>query len=144
MKLHYRPELRKVARTLRSSGNLAEALLWKELKAKRLGVQFLRQRPVLNYVVDFYCEKLGLAIEVDGISHDAKIEKDVLRQRMLEAEGVRVLRFLDSDVRYNMESVVRAIQENLNPPPRPPAGGSAPPFRKEEPNALCIFGSIRL
>lgn len=50
MKLHYRPGLRKVGRNLRSSGNLAEVLLWNELKAKKLGVQFLRQRPILEYV----------------------------------------------------------------------------------------------
>lgn len=111
MKLHYRSELKKVGRSLRSVGNLAEALLWRELKAKKLGVQFLRQRPISDYVVDFYCEKLRLAIEIDGISHDSKIEQDIFRQRVLESQGVRVLRFLDSDVRHNMESIVRAIRE---------------------------------
>ena len=113
MKLHYRSDLKKIGRSLRSAGNLAEALLWRELKAKKLGVQFLRQRPILDYVVDFYCEKLRFAIEIDGISHDSKIEKDIIRQRALESEGIRVLRFLDSDVRRNMEGVVQAIQEKI-------------------------------
>lgn len=133
MKFHYRPDLKKIGRNLRSSGNLAEALLWQELKAKKLRFQFLRQRPILDYVVDFYCEKLRLAIEIDGISHGNKIENDTFRQRSIESEGIRILRFLDSDVRHNIEGVVQAIQENLNPPS---TKKRAPPFPKEEPKIL--------
>ncbi len=133
MKLHYRSDLKKVGRILRSSGNLAEALLWKELKARKLGVQFLRQRPILTYVVDFYCEKLRLALEIDGATHNGKIDKDIQRQKAIECEGIRFLRFLDSDVRHNMEGVLRTIEDVLNPPPRKT---SAPPFTKEEPNTL--------
>ena len=113
MKIHYRSDLKKIGRSLRSAGNLAEALLWKELKAQKLGVQFLRQRPILNYVVDFYCEKLKFAIEIDGVSHDSKVEQDIVRQRTIESEGIRVLRCMDNDICHNMDSVVRTIKESI-------------------------------
>lgn len=111
MKLHYNQKLARIARNLRKAENLAEVLLWKELRAKKLGYQFLRQRPIGNYVVDFYCSTLNLAIEVDGISHDSKIDDDTDRQRTLESLGIKFLRFVDSDVRYNLDSVLREIRD---------------------------------
>lgn len=113
MHLRYNPTLRISARRMRKSWNLAEVLLWKELRAKKLGVQFLRQRPIENYVVDFYCHRLHLAIEIDGVSHDSKVEKDVYRQRFLEKLGVSFLRFTDMEVKTNLDSVVREIAEYI-------------------------------
>jgi very-short-patch-repair endonuclease len=115
MKLIYKKHLSPLAKNLRKSGNLAEVLLWKELKNKKLGYQFLRQRPIDKYIVDFYCHALNLAIEIDGVSHDAKVEEDIIRQNVLELGGVRFLRFSDADVRYNIESVVREIKEFILP-----------------------------
>ena len=77
MRLHYNPNLKSNSRVLRMAENLSEVLLWKEIKAKKLGVQFLRQRPIGNYIVDFYCHRLRLALEIDGITHDSKVEKDI-------------------------------------------------------------------
>ena len=114
MKLIYDKNLKPLARNLRQSGNLAEVLLWKELKKKKLGYQFLRQRPVNKYIVDFYCHTLNLAIEIDGVSHDSKVEADIIRQNMLELKGIRFLRFSDADVRYNIESVVREIKSSVS------------------------------
>lgn len=111
MKLRYNPKLKFLAGDLRKAENLAEVLLWRELRAKGLGVQFLRQRPIGNYVVDFYCHKLNLAIEIDGVSHDSKIEQDGVRQNMLESQGVKFIRFADKDIRYNLDSVLREIRE---------------------------------
>ncbi len=91
--------------------------MWKELRAKKLGVQFLRQRPIGNYVVDFYCHRLNLVIEIDGVSHDGRIEEDIARQNELESKGVQFLRFADVDVRYNLDSVLREIKEFKNPSP---------------------------
>ncbi len=127
MKLYYNPKLKNLARSLRRAGNLSEVLLWKELKAKKLGVQFLRQRPIGNYVVDFFCSELNLAIEIDGVSHDSKVERDIERQRILESEGIRFLRFLDSDVRYNPQGVLISIKEYIKS-----SGFQPPPLRKEE------------
>ena len=77
---------------------LSEVLLWNELKQKKmLGFDFDRQRPINNYIVDFYCKDFMLAIEVDGDSHD-KDDAYILdeqRQKDLENVGIRFLRFDD-------------------------------------------------
>ena len=123
MKLHYQKYLKPYARRLRRAGNLAEVILWAELKKDKLGYRFLRQRPIGKYIVDFYCHSLRLAIEIDGASsHDAKILTDEKRQIDLESQGVRIIRFLDKDVRSNMEGVVASIRAEIlrlinSPPP---------------------------
>ncbi len=130
MKLYYAPGLKPFAGNLRKAENLAEVLIWKELRAKKLGVQFLRQRPIGNYVADFYCHKLNLVIEIDGVSHDSKVEKDITRQQMLESKGVQFLRFADKDVRYNLDSVLLEIREFIKS--SAPRRFGAPPLGKEE------------
>ncbi len=90
---------------------LSEVLLWNQIKNGQIkGLDFDRQRPILNYIVDFFCKDLMLAIEIDGSTHDFKIDKDEIRQRELEAIGIRVLRFLDSEVKANLDGVVRSIE----------------------------------
>ncbi len=111
MKLIYNQNLKKYSRELRNNSTLSEILLWKEIKGKKLEVQFLRQRPIGNYIVDFYCSKLNFAIEIDGVSHDAKIEKDETREKILEKFGIKIIRFRDIDIKTNLESVVRKIEE---------------------------------
>ncbi len=93
----------------------------------------MRQRPIGKYIVDFYCHKLNLAIEIDGFaSHDGKIAKDEARQKELEVAGVKILRFLDTDVRYNLDSVIKAIRSKIlrlaKIPPRQKAALPIPPF----------------
>lgn len=108
----YNPKLKLLARKLRNNSTLAELLLWRALKGKQmLGYDFHRQKPIDNYIVDFFCPKLMLAIEIDGISHDEKIEQDEKRQKKLESLGVRFLRFQDEDVKQNLDGVVEAIQQ---------------------------------
>ena len=94
----YNPKLREYARVLRKNSTLAEVLLWKNIKNQALGVQFHRQVPMLDYIVDFYCHELMLAIEIDGNSHDFRYFEDSKRQNKLEDEGVEFIRFSDSDV----------------------------------------------
>lgn len=90
---------------------LSEVLLWNALKQKKmLGMDFDRQRPILNYIVDFYCKDLMLAIEIDGSSHDNKWEKDQSRQHELEEAGVRFIRFSEQEVMKDIQGVLRAIQ----------------------------------
>ncbi len=92
----------------------AEVLLWNELKQKQmLGYDFDRQRSIDNYIVDFYCKDLMLAIEIDGISHfdDEVIDNDEKRQMKLEKLGVTFLRFGDSEVRKDMPNVLRTIEQ---------------------------------
>jgi len=108
----YRKDLKILARKLRKESTLAEVLLWCELRNKQvLGFQFHRQVPILDYIVDFYCHELCLAIEIDGESHSIETIalNDVNRQKRLESEGVRFLRFDDLDVKQNMGTVVNYI-----------------------------------
>jgi len=108
----YNPKLKELARNLRKNSTRSEVILWGHLKGKQmLGYDFHRQRPVDNYIVDFYCSELLLAIEINGVSHDAKGEDDLKRQKRLESLGVRFLRFYDRDVKENVEGVVGAIED---------------------------------
>jgi len=83
----YNKNLKDFSRKLRNNQTLGETLLWMELQKKQMrGYQFNRQKPLGNYIVDFYCKKLSLVIEIDGGSHDFEeiMVKDIERQRILE------------------------------------------------------------
>ena len=107
----YNPKLKEYARELRKNSTLSEVLLWKNIKNKALGVQFHRQVPMLEYIVDFYCHELMLAIEIDGDSHLYKYEYDNKRQGELEKVGVVFLRFTDLDIKQNMFSVALSLEQ---------------------------------
>jgi very-short-patch-repair endonuclease len=82
------------------------------LKGKKiLGYQFTRQKPIKNYIVDFYCSRLKLAIEIDGESHKNKEGYDNLRQKNVEKSGISFLRFYDDEIKKNMNGVLMAINE---------------------------------
>ena len=92
---------------------LAEVLLWNHLKRKQMrGYDFDRQRPIDEYIVDFYCKDLMLAIEIDGTSHDhtSSYARDMKRQQRLEALGVHVLRFRDEAVKQDIDNVLWGIE----------------------------------
>lgn len=104
--------LKQLARNLRNNSTLSEVLLWQHLKGKQcLGYDFHRQKPLDNYIIDFYCCELLLAIEIDGDSHDLKQDEDKKRQQRLESLGIRFLRFRDIDVKKNMEGVLLVIED---------------------------------
>ncbi|AFY37566.1 hypothetical protein Lepto7376_1209 [[Leptolyngbya] sp. PCC 7376] len=108
----YRPHLKALARELRKNMTRGEATLWQYLKGKKLlGYNFDRQRPIDDFIVDFYCKDLMLAIEVDGASHNDENAqlKDEIRQRTIESFGVKFLRFSEGDVCNHSEDVVAAI-----------------------------------
>lgn len=109
----YKPYLKELARKLRQNMTLGEVILWQHLKGKQmLGYDFDRQRPIDQFIVDFYCKKLKLAIEIDGASHDSEEAqvRDVERQARLESLGVRFLRFREEDVRHQTQTVLAAIE----------------------------------
>jgi len=107
----YNPKLKLLARELRNNSTLAEVLLWNQIKSKKLhNYQFLRQKPLDKYIVDFFCYELMLAIEIDGESHIHKIEEDQIRQQRLESLGIFFLRFSDHDVKNNMDGVLKRIE----------------------------------
>lgn len=109
----YKPALKEIARGLRNNSTLGEVLLWKRLRNKQmLGYDFHRQKPLDQFIVDFYCHELNLAIEIDGGSHESgeAQEKDAARQERLESLGIKFLRFKESDVRKSFRTVVENIE----------------------------------
>ena len=105
-----------------------EISLWREIKGKKLGVRFNRQIPIDQFIVDFYCKEVSLAIEVDGAIHfkEGQQEKDQRRQKRLESLGVTVIRFSDTDVKNNLNWVLGKIRnciEELLPTPNPSQEG---------------------
>ena len=91
----YNPRLKALARQLRKNSTLAEVLLWKNIKGKSYGYEFHRQVPIGEYIVDFFCHELNLAIEIDGNTHDYNYENDEQRQKKLESLGITFIRFSD-------------------------------------------------
>ena len=110
----YNPKLREFARYLRNNSTLSEVLLWKEIKNKALGVEFKRQVPILDYIVDFYCQELKLAIEVDGHIHDFRYVEDKVRQEQIEQWGITFIRFSNEDIKTNMFSVVLSLESKID------------------------------
>ena len=108
---HYNSKLRERARSLRHNSTLAEILLWKQLKGRRmLGFDFHRQKPIGKYIVDFFCRRLQLVIEIDGSTHNERLEYDAARQAYLEALGFHVIRYQDTEVKQNLQGVLLAIE----------------------------------
>ncbi|GAA4808924.1 hypothetical protein GCM10011365_17050 [Marinicella pacifica] len=113
----YNPKLKELARQLRNQSTKSEIKLWQFLKGKQLkGYRFNRQKPLLNYIADFYCYELKLVIELNGYSHDFKDgqNRDFKKQQDLERAGLRVVRFTDNDVMDNIEGVVADLERIVN------------------------------
>jgi very-short-patch-repair endonuclease len=112
----YNKNLKALARKLRKVMTFGEVLLWNELKNDKLwGFDFDRQRCIDNYIVDFYCKDLCLAIEIDGMYHNYEevVLKDAFRQDKLENLGVRFLRFSEAEMKKDMQNVIRAIEGKI-------------------------------
>ena len=109
----YNPKLREFAKQLRNNSTLSEVLLWKQIKGKALGVEFKRQVPMLEYIVDFYCQEIGLAIEVDGNIHDFRYLEDAQRQQEIEKYRVIFIRFSNEEIKNNMFSVILSLESKI-------------------------------
>lgn len=126
--LRYGPRLKLNARQLRKNMTESEQVLWERLRKKQiLGVQFYRQKPIGNYIVDFFASKAKLVVEVDGSQHMKVPEalKDRHRDEYLTHNGLLVLRFNDLEVLKEtdgvMEVIFQKLSEQLNEiPPTPP------------------------
>ena len=94
----YRSDLKELARKLRNNATKGERILWHSLSGKQcFGYDFHRQKPLGNYIVDFFFQGLMLVIEVDGVSHNQRSVqvKDRRKEEFLESLGITVLRFMD-------------------------------------------------
>ena len=108
--LSYNPKLKILARNLRNNSTLSEIILWNKIKRKQIqGYDFHRQKPIDNYIVDFFCQDLMLVIEIDGNSHNDNLVKDDKRQEKLESFGIKFLRFSDSQIKKDIDSVIFVI-----------------------------------
>jgi very-short-patch-repair endonuclease len=92
----------------------AENIPWRELRANKLGVHFRKQQVIQGFIVDFYCHKAGLVVEVDGDIHDLQKEEDARREKVLSELGLRVIRFRNDEVVKNLSAVVGKITALLN------------------------------
>jgi len=109
------PELAQRARELRSNQTPAEQVLWEKLRGNRLnGLHFRRQQVIGGFIVDFYCHRAGLALELDGEIHEFQREYDSEREKLLAEYGIRVMRFRNDEVVEDLPGVlvkIRAICE---------------------------------
>ncbi|TKJ42402.1 hypothetical protein CEE37_01595 [candidate division LCP-89 bacterium B3_LCP] len=114
--IYYNPKLKLLARELRINATDAEKRLWNRIRRKQLkDTQFYRQRVIGNYIVDFYCPKAKIIIELDGEQHftpQGKI-KDLKRDSYLNELGFQVLRFSNLEVMNNIDGVLQVIWNHL-------------------------------
>lgn len=113
---HYNKKLKEFARNLRNNSTLPEVILWnKILKRKQLrGYPFLRQRPIENYIVDFFCKDLKLIIEIDGKIHKFQKSKDKKREEELLRLGYSIIRFENEEVLYELFNVERTLENFID------------------------------
>jgi len=114
--LTYNGKLKAFSRQLRNNMTDGEIRLWSKIRGRQLKeLQFYRQKIIGNYIVDFYCPKANLVIEIDGGQHleEDGIRKDKERDAYLNNLGLRVLRFSSRDVLKNTDGVLQNIYEQL-------------------------------
>lgn len=116
---------------LRQTATVPEQKLWDALKARQISnLKFRRQHPIDTYIVDFFCAKARLIVEVDGQSHDGRQAYDKQRQNRIESLGFYVLRITNDEVLYNLDGVLETIVKlavgrcsTPSPNPSPCRGG---------------------
>jgi len=102
----YLEDLRQLARNNRKNPTKSELLIWNTvLKNRKTSYLFLRQKPIGKFILDFYCSKLLLAIEIDGDSHDKKQYLDKNRDLYLEQRKIKTIRFKNEDILNNLENI---------------------------------------
>ena len=121
-----RNKLQNIAKILRRRPTEAEKFMWRYLKSRQLeGLKFRRQEPIGNYVVDFVCYEKKIIVEIDGGQHC--VERDGNRDRWLESQNFKILRFWNTEVLKNSQGVWEVIRKNClscDPPsPAPPIKG---------------------
>jgi len=125
--IEYNAKLCTRAAELRKAGILSEVLLWNQIKQKKInGLNFDRQRVIGSYIADFCCPETGLIIEIDGYTHNYKIEYDEQRERYMKNLGLETIHIPDRDVKRNMKDVINMLLAH-------------PLLQKAIPERKCIF-----
>ena len=112
MKIYYNPALKGLARELRNNMTFAEKATWRMLNGKQFnGYDFHRQKPIGEFIADFYCYDLRLVIEIDGITHldEDVIRKDRIKSQYFTSIGLNILRFSDDLVLGNWMMVEKEL-----------------------------------
>ena len=103
-----------LAKEMRKNLTPSEKVLWHELQNKKLnGYKFRNQHPISRYILDFYCHKCLLAVEIDGDFHKFRKDYDEYRDKYMESVGIKTLRFTNEDIFNNLNLVLKKIKENL-------------------------------
>ncbi len=116
MTIHYnRASEKNLRRQLRNNMTAAEKIIWKHLRKKQLGVRFLRKYSVDQFVIDFYCPKLKLALEIDGKIHNLPENKnrDVERQIFLESFGINFLRIKNEELFEDENKILEKVEQRI-------------------------------
>ncbi len=111
-----KPDLFSKAIYLRENMTETEIILWEKLRNKQLlGYKFRRQHPINYFIVDFYCHKLNLVIEIDGEYHKKRkqLQLDIDRTKILEFQGLKVIRFSNEEVISNLSNVIKEINNQI-------------------------------
>ena len=111
-----KPNFKKRIKELRKNMPLPEVICWQKIRNKQIGVKFRRQHQIGRYILDFYCPEKKLGIEIDGESHFISLEiqrKDKLRDQDLFSQGIKILRFLNSEIMENLEGVLLKILDEI-------------------------------
>lgn len=110
----YNPILKTTARTLRQTMTDSELKLWSRIRRQQIaGLQFYRQRPIGNYIVDFYCPRAQIVLEVDGSQHEDKqtVQNGQHRDNYLRQQGIKVMRFNNLEIVKELDAVVEKVHQ---------------------------------
>lgn len=102
------------AKELRSEMTPAEKRLWQELRANKLSVRFRRQQIIAGFIVDFYCHKTALVVEVDGDIHDLQQDEDARREQVLTDMGLQIIRFRNDEIFRDLLAVMQSIRQFIS------------------------------
>ncbi|MBM3920941.1 MAG: endonuclease domain-containing protein [Sphingomonadales bacterium] len=113
----YKPYLKGIAQKLRNNSSKPEIIFWNQIKQNKCkGYDFHRQKPLLNYIVDFYCPELNLIIEIDGKYHDSEnqSEKDAERDEALKEWNLTVIRIAASEILNDVSEVMGILESQID------------------------------
>ena len=107
--LRYLEELKQLSIKNRNNPTEAEYIMWQFLRKNNYGYKFVRQKPIFRFIVDFYCRKLLLAIEIDGGYHNKKKNYDQARDLYLKSVNIKTLRLTNDEVLNDFDSVLKRL-----------------------------------
>ncbi|MBU0671295.1 endonuclease domain-containing protein [Patescibacteria group bacterium] len=103
-----------IAKKFRKNLTKSERIFWQELRNKKfLNLKFRRQFVVFGYILDFYCPKLKVAIEVDGKIHERQKGKDTLRQQIIERKQIKFFRITSDEIEFNLNQSLKKLEKFL-------------------------------